>query len=208
MFQMRAALRKFIAPVALAIGLVVMVSGCEVAAALRHEDEVAQSVEGAEAGSSGGAAASEPTGNQHWTSSETNVDQCNDDAKTLTGIRVGRHEGFDRVVFDLSGEGAPCYRIFFDDNPVQDGSGFPVEMGDFQALRVEINRLGPDFPTIMPGYSAQLGGPAVDGAFFDTFFEGVATNFIAVAPESAGPRVYAVSVQPGQLIVDVAPLTE
>jgi hypothetical protein len=45
-------------------------------------------------------------------------------------VRTGRHECFDRLVFDVSGE-APGYRIRYVDQVTQDGSGFvvPVEGG-------------------------------------------------------------------------------
>jgi len=202
MVQARTTHLRVIGTLALLLSVSLTTSGCDVAAALRHEDEVAQQP------TNGAAPVATEITNQHWGSSEISGDSCDSTPTTLNGIRVGRHDGYDRVVFDLSGQSEPCFRVYLDPDPVQDGSGLPVSLGNLQALRVEISGLGPDFPTIAPGYSAQLSGDAVSYVFFDTFFEGVATNFIAVAPESTGPRVYAVSVQPGQLIVDVAPLTE
>jgi len=189
------------------IGLAASMSGCDAAAAFRHEDEIAQSVVDNEAQSATGdgtASTTEP-GNQHWTDKEVTNTQCGDAEQTLTGVRVGSHEGFDRVVFDFSGDTLPCYRVFFDPNPQQDGSGNPVHLGsNYQGLRVEVSGLGPEFPTIPPGFSSQLSGPAVSYAFFDTFFEGVATNFIAVRDGSAQ---FSVEFLPGKLIVDVRTAT-
>jgi len=206
MVQVRTSFRRTFAAVVVLFGSMAL-SGCDVAAALRHEDSVAreagEGTSGNQGGGNSGGGAARPAkepGGQHWTTTPTVQETCNLDEKTLTGIRVGKHDGFDRIVFDLSSDGAPCYWVGFDANPIQDGSGNPIDMGGYQAIRVSINGLGPDFPTIAPGYSAKLEGPHVKRAFFDTFFEGTATNFIAVPN---GAAEYAVSVQPGKLIVDV-----
>ena len=128
---------------------------------------------------------------------------CDWSENMLTGIRVGWHEGFDRVVFDFDNDGAEiCYSITFESDPLQDGSGFPVDLGGKAALRVELPFLGPDFPTLTPGYRAKLdGGTSVAFAQFDTFFEGTATSFIALAGTEA-PQ-YAVAQYPGRLVIDV-----
>jgi len=185
--------------VVLAVGVALVLSGCGALPALGSVVSSSSSQSGSSSAGSGATTNPEPA-NQNWTSRETDQEECDADAKTLTGIRVGRHDGFDRVVFDLSGQGAPCFRVFFDDNPVQDGSGLPVDLGGYQALRVEISALGPDFPTIDGGYRASLGGTYVSYALFDSFFEGVATSFIAVHD---GNAQYAVDVLPGKLIIDV-----
>jgi hypothetical protein len=125
---------------------------------------------------------------------------CGWDEMYLTDIRVGLHDGFDRVVFDLAGDALPCYWVYFEDEPLQDGSGFPVDLEGFNAIRVKIPRLGPEFPTVSHGFTANLSGPAVAFARFDTFFEGTATSFIAVTGSVAD---FEVSRLPGQLIIDV-----
>ncbi|RNE49361.1 AMIN-like domain-containing (lipo)protein [Corynebacterium alimapuense] len=56
----------------------------------------------------------------------------------VTGVRVGSHEGFDRVVFDLSGTGTPGWNTYYTDNPIQQASGFPVEVDGEIALKVAI----------------------------------------------------------------------
>ncbi|MCL1801645.1 MAG: hypothetical protein FWG25_09855 [Promicromonosporaceae bacterium] len=148
-----------------------------------------------------GSAPEFPTSGQVFTASELVSTDCNWDGMQITGIRVGRHEGFDRVVFDLDGDALPCYRVGFDADPAQDGSGLPVDLGNFGALRVEIPQLGPEFPELDSGFTVDLDGPAVAFGRFDTFFEGTVTAFIAtvdtIAPE------FAVSTYPGRLVVDV-----
>jgi hypothetical protein len=124
----------------------------------------------------------------------------------LTDIRVGRHDGddgtFDRVVFDLSGDAHPCYFVFFDDDPMQDGSGYPVELGGYRAIRVNIPKTGPEFPEVTHGYTASLDGQFIKFAMFDTFFEGTVTAWVAV---SDNPDItFTVTTLPGRLVVDVA----
>jgi len=202
MVQVKDAIRKSVVAVASAVGLILTMSGCELGNALAHEDAVAREVtERSGSGARNGAAAATDPGGQDWTSSQISFDGCDVEDITLTGIRVGRHDSYDRVVFDLSGEGTPCYRVAYDSQPLQDGSGLPVDLGNHGAIRVEISGLGPEFPTIPPAYKTTLDGPTVAYALFDTFFEGVATSFIAVPP-GATPS-FAVDVLPGKVIVDV-----
>ena len=142
-----------------------------------------------------------PTSGQVFREVEAASSDCGWDGMQITGVRVGRHETFDRVVFDLSGEQLPCYRVLYEANPVQDGSGFPIDLGNHGAIRVEIPQLGPEFPSLEPGYVVELNGSAVTFARFDTFFEGTATSFIATT-DTVAPS-FAVSTYPGKLVIDV-----
>ena len=45
-----------------------------------------------------------------------------------TGVRVGAHDGFTRVVIDLEGEGEPGWFTSYTDAPAQQASGKPVEV--------------------------------------------------------------------------------
>ncbi len=38
-------------------------------------------------------------------------------------VRVGRHSGYDRVVWEFPGAGLPTYRVRYVDTPIADGSG-------------------------------------------------------------------------------------
>ena len=44
----------------------------------------------------------------------------------VVNVRVGSHEGFDRVVFDLVGSGEPGWFIDYTNKPSQQGSGTPA----------------------------------------------------------------------------------
>ena len=43
-----------------------------------------------------------------------------DDVGPGEGVRIGRHEGYDRVVFDFTGSGTITYRVRYVDTPVAD----------------------------------------------------------------------------------------
>jgi len=55
-------------------------------------------------------------------------------------VAVGRHEGYDRVVFQFRGEGLPGYRVSYMEPPLkEDGSGNPVDIAGaaFVVVRME-----------------------------------------------------------------------
>lgn len=64
---------------------------------------------------------------------------------TVTEIRVGEHEGKDRVVFELGGTGTPSYMVDYVDSPVQQGSGHPLDVTGDSFLQVMID--GQALPT-------------------------------------------------------------
>ena len=56
----------------------------------------------------------------------------------LTRVQIGRHEGFDRVVFEFR-DGLPGYLVEYVDPPVhEDGSGNPVEIDGSAVLLVRM----------------------------------------------------------------------
>lgn len=59
----------------------------------------------------------------------------------VSAIRLASHEGFDRVVFDIAGTGAPGWSVDYTDSPAQQGSGFPIEFEGETALRVSLHGL-------------------------------------------------------------------
>jgi len=93
----------------------------------------------------------------------------------VTGIRVGDHEGFDRVVFDLAGEGEPGWYAELTDTPAQQGSGFPVEYEGATALYLTIQ--GTPYPTgtdrdaDLIDHGPHPGGGGITGINFSSVFE-------------------------------------
>ncbi len=56
----------------------------------------------------------------------------------LREVRAAGQEGFDRVVFEFEGGAVPGYRIGYHDQPVQCGSGEPVEVAGGAWLQVQL----------------------------------------------------------------------
>ncbi len=55
----------------------------------------------------------------------------------LTAVRIGRNEGFERIVFEFEGDPMPGYRVQWIDGPVTaDGSGEPVEVAGDAHLEI------------------------------------------------------------------------
>ncbi|WKD59776.1 AMIN-like domain-containing (lipo)protein [Corynebacterium caspium] len=57
----------------------------------------------------------------------------------VTNIRLGSHEGFDRLVVDFVGTGDPGWHINYEDRPTQLASGLPVEYSGKTALNINID---------------------------------------------------------------------
>ena len=47
---------------------------------------------------------------------------------TLTDVRIGAHDGFDRIVFELAGDGQAGWQVGFTGAPRSQGSGRPVDV--------------------------------------------------------------------------------
>lgn len=123
----------------------------------------------------------------------------------VTGVRLGTHEGFDRVVFDLTGDGAPGWFIDYNDRPVQQGSGFPIEFPGDSALEVNID--GTTYPFTLGIDPPQIGttvgpGPIVAGVTSSGSFEGRTQFVIGV---NGGKHPYSVQTldNPSRLVIDI-----
>lgn len=124
----------------------------------------------------------------------------------LTDVRTGRHEGFDRIVLELSGSGEPGWQVGWVDQAIADGSGEQVPL-DGDAVLAVVAR-----GTTYPAEGAeQYDGPRtldVDGgagvrqvAVVGTF-EGDTQVFAGV---DGGRRPFRVLklADPARLVVDV-----
>jgi hypothetical protein len=107
---------------------------------------------------------------------------------TVTNVDVATYGGFDRVTFEIAGEGEPGWRIGYDDAPVSDGSGLPVEVAGAAALRVVL--IGIALPDDVPEGAAtfldDVPGPAggiVREVVSDSIFEGQRTFFVGLDEE-------------------------
>lgn len=68
----------------------------------------------------------------------------------VTNVRVGTHEGFERIVFEFHGSGDPGWFIDYSDSPTQQGSGSPVEYTGDTALNINIDGTAYPFEVGIP----------------------------------------------------------
>lgn len=122
----------------------------------------------------------------------------------VTDVRVGDNGTFDRVVFDLDGEGTPGWRVEYVDEALDDGSGNPVPVEGAAVLQVRIAGTGMPFDTGIEEYSGDpvtVSGDAVQQVVYRFVFEGYTSAFIGV-DEQRPFRVFVLQ-DPLRLVVDV-----
>ncbi len=127
-----------------------------------------------------------------------------DDIGWGTAVRVGHHEGYDRVTFEFSGSGEPSYLVEYTDDPHSQGSGDPVEVAGDAALQVTVTNVA-----IPDGSAPSPTTPGTDGTVFAQVegiwggFEGYGETFLGI---DGGKRPFTVQVlqDPLRLVIDVA----
>ncbi|MFD6893400.1 hypothetical protein ACFWB0_02460 [Rhodococcus sp. NPDC060086] len=137
------------------------------------------------------------------------ISPAGDGAKlTVTDIRTGRHEGFDRVVYELGGEGVPGWRVGYVDSAVQDGSGNEIPVAGGAVIQVLIDGSAYPFDSGVEPYAGPnpvLGpsGGSVVEVNGSGVFEGVTQSFIGVADPDTPFSVSSLT-DPTRLVIDVA----
>ncbi|WIM66822.1 hypothetical protein QP027_06695 [Corynebacterium breve] len=123
----------------------------------------------------------------------------------IKDVRVGSHEGFDRVVFEFDGTGTPGYHAGYTDEPRQQASGMPLEVtGDaYLELMIHGTPMGMgdlESPLIQMG-PMDLQAGNVQGVTHGGVFEADTQYVIGVDKQ----RPYSVTVleNPTRVVVDV-----
>jgi hypothetical protein len=122
-------------------------------------------------------------------------------------VRVGRHRGYDRVVWQFPGRGRPAFQVRYVDEPLGDGSGDPVDVRGDAYLEVDVLAVGypgADTPEPSKPSAASLAGTVVADALpVYGGFEGVGQSFVGVRGHQ---RPFRVSVLrgPTRLVVDIS----
>ena len=123
----------------------------------------------------------------------------------VTAIRLGHHDGFDRVVFEFHGKGTPGWTVQYVPQALGQGSGLPVPVTGSAVLEVGITGVGipPD-----TGVQEVATGPVtvhdtdvVTEAYFNGTFEGVSQAFIGTTSKQPF-RVYLLT-GPARIVVEV-----
>ncbi|MDO5453750.1 MAG: hypothetical protein Q4F37_02030 [Corynebacterium sp.] len=126
----------------------------------------------------------------------------------VTNVRVGAHDGFDRVVFEFSGEGQPGWYVTSTAEPRQQGSGHLIDYAGSHALNVMINGTPYPFDLGIPEDEWPQTGPVagaadtVQGVSFHGIFEATSQYVIGLD----GPSAFSVTLleEPTRVVVDVA----
>jgi hypothetical protein len=134
------------------------------------------------------------------------ADASADASVTVSDIRVGRQDGFDRVVLEVGGTGTPGWDVRYVDSALSQGSGEPVDVAGDAVLQVTLTGAGYPYDTGVEEFS---GGPVtgadtevVTEVVFDATFEGTSVAFVGTAERSPF-RVYLLQ-NPTRVVVDVA----
>jgi hypothetical protein len=128
------------------------------------------------------------------------------DGLTVTAVRAAAHEGFDRVVFELSGSGTPGWSVEYVDAPSAQGSGAAIDVPGAAYLGVSLQ--GTSYPydsgaeEVARGAVPVSGTDVVQGVFYDATFEGTSAAVIGTATR-APFRVYSLT-GPSRVVVEVA----
>jgi hypothetical protein len=130
---------------------------------------------------------------------------------TITGVRTGSHEGFDRVVLTFEGPGTPGWFAHYTDAPVHDGSGTPIDIAGTAFLDLYVRGTGYPMDTGIAEYSgpnplvpdtAAGGAKQVRGVAYGGVFEGDTQVIIGLAGDAQPFRIFTLT-NPTRVVVDI-----
>lgn len=125
----------------------------------------------------------------------------------LTDVRVGSHEGYDRIVLEFAGTGVPGWSVRYVDEAVLDGSGRTVRLAGDSVL--DVYATGTTYPAEGeagyegPQHFAPADGGDVDDVYVAGTFEGSTQVLAGLDGEPTPFRVFTLTAPP-RLVVDVA----
>jgi len=122
----------------------------------------------------------------------------------VVGVRVGAHEGFDRVVVDLEGDGDPGWFVDYTSTPMQETVGQPLQVAGNSFLNINVDgtvypfELGKDnnVPVTMAGDTGNI----IDVISAGTY-EG--RSQVVVGLRSELPYSVQVLENPTRVVVDI-----
>jgi len=139
---------------------------------------------------------------------EPDTGEASADARvTVSDLRIGGHDGFDRVVLEVGGQGRPGWDVRYVDAAVSQGSGEPVDVAGDAVLQVTLTGVGLPADTGVQEFSSDGPVSAADAevvteAFIDSTFEGTTVAFVGTAAR-APFRVYLLEA-PTRVVLEVA----
>ena len=139
---------------------------------------------------------------------EADTDEASPDALvSVSDIRIGGHDGFDRVVLEVGGVGEPGWDVHYVDQASSQGSGDPVDVAGDAVLQVTLTGAGYSKDTGIDEVAwgrrvAVEGTEEVTEVVFDGTFEGTAGAFVGTTAE-APFRVYLLE-GPTRVVIEIA----
>lgn len=135
-------------------------------------------------------------------------DHSKGSAVTVTAVRIGRHDGFDRVVYEFGGKGVPGWKIRYVDEVATQGKGDIVPVEGKSILHVLISGVVYPDDSGVKEYSGQdpLREPTarvVTEVHMLGTFEGDTQSAIGTRTDQPGFRV-SVLDNPTRLVIDIA----
>ncbi len=133
------------------------------------------------------------------------ADPSADAALTVTDLRVGHHDGYDRVVLELGGTGTPGWRIEWVDAAVDDPSGTPVDVGGDATLQVTLTGMRYPYETGLQEFSSAEpvpGAGRITAVDLRGTFEGQTQTLAGVSGAAAPVRVLQLA-DPLRIVIDV-----
>ncbi|ANH37014.1 hypothetical protein I601_0562 [Nocardioides dokdonensis FR1436] len=161
-----------------------------------------------EPSSSSPTTSSEPTGTPAFPqgTADQTAENSGEWDLVLVDVRVGEHEGYDRVVLEFSGSGTPGWAVGYVDEAVLDGSGEGVTLDGSAVL--DIYASGTTYPADDgesydgPRQFAPGDGGEVEDVHVGGTFEGYTQVLVGIDDDPAPFRVFALTGPP-RLVVDV-----
>ncbi len=124
---------------------------------------------------------------------------------SVVDVRTARQDGYDRVVVELAGTGAPGWSVRYVDRPTADGSGAPVAVAGDAFLQVSLRGVGLPADTGVPAFAGRVaatGTTQVREVVVGPVLEGVAGSYVGISGARRPFRVFALAAPP-RLVLDV-----
>lgn len=128
------------------------------------------------------------------------------DVGTLTDLRVGGHDGFDRVVLELNGPDVPSWDVRYVPQAISDGRGDVVDVDGDAILEVALYPVAYPFDGTDPYAGPQVVSVAatqqVTEVVYNHMFEGYLQTFIGVDGGEQPFRAYGLT-DPARVVIEV-----
>ncbi|MBD0323269.1 MAG: hypothetical protein ICV72_07780 [Aldersonia sp.] len=141
-------------------------------------------------------------------SAEQTAEPAGNVALTVRDLRIGRHTGYDRVVYEFGGSGVPGYRVGYVDQAVEDGSGDVIDIGGASILAVSISGTAYPFDSGVEPYAGtnpltEPSAAVVQEVYLGAVYEGITQSYVGTRSTKPAFRVSTLS-NPTRLVVDIA----